>query len=93
MKEDIGVRLDGLINRLDGAHNALAGKHTAGHSIITISAGGVGIWLAVTACAVMLACNLFLAVLYIDQQSQIRQLNEFLSAIYMIAPQLKPKGS
>lgn len=59
-------------------------------SNININAGGVGVWIATTACAVMLAINMFMVALYLDQQQQIRDLDAYLSAIYMMAPSLKP---
>lgn len=62
----------------------------ASQSTITINAGGIGVWIASTACAVMLAVNMFMVALYLDQQQQIRDLDAYLSAIYMMAPSLKP---
>ena len=62
-------------------------------STVTLNAGGIGVWIACTCCAVMLACNLFLVALYVDQQSQLRNLHEYISAIYQAAPYLKPKES
>ena len=59
-------------------------------STVTIQASGIGVWVASTCCAVMLAVNLFMVALYLDQQQQIRDLDAYLSAIYMMAPNLKP---
>lgn len=77
--------------RLEQASRNLAGN-TGNQSTITLNAGGLGIWLSVTCCVVMLATNLFLVALYLDQQRQIASLNEYLAAIYMLAPSLKPEG-
>lgn len=88
---DIGDKLDMASERLERAVKTLSGFNTGNQSTIHINAGGIGVWLACSMCAVMLACNVFLAVLYIDQQRQIASLNEYLAAIYMIAPDLKPK--
>jgi hypothetical protein len=88
---DMADKLDQASSRLEGAAKALAGFNTGNQSQIHINAGGIGVWLACTACAVMLAVNLFLVALYLDQQQQIRQLGEYLQAAYMMAPQLKPE--
>lgn len=60
---------------------ALAKAHN-GHSVgnITINAGGIGVWIAATCCAVMLASLLVLAIVgaaaYTDMRSDIRRLND-----------------
>jgi len=63
------------------------------NSTITVNAGGLGIWVAVAACAVMLGVNLFLAVIVIDHGRKIDDLNDYLTAVCMMAPHLKPKDS
>jgi hypothetical protein len=83
--------LDVATERLERAARTLSGFNAGNQSSIHINAGGMGVWLACTACAVMLAVNLFLVALYIDQQQQIRQLGEYLQAIYMMAPSLQPE--
>lgn len=60
---------------------------------ITVQAGGIGLWLAVTCCAVMLAANVFLAVLVMDHSRKIDDLGDYLAAIYAQAPHLKPAES
>lgn len=77
--------------RLESAARSLSGVGHSNHSNIHLNAGGIGVWVASTCCVVMLACNLFLLALYLDQQRQIASLNEYLSAIYMLAPSLKPE--
>ena len=66
-------------------------------SAVTINAGGVGVWIAATCCAVMLAANVFLAAFVLDLKNEMRDqarrisdLDAYLSAIYMQAPHLKP---
>jgi hypothetical protein len=76
--------------RLEQASRNLSGN-AGNQSNITLNAGGIGVWLSATCCLVMLACNVFLLALYLDQQRQIASLNEYLSAIYMLAPSLKPE--
>lgn len=65
------------------------GRNSA-NSTITVHHDGKGTWIAVTACLVMLAVNIFLAVLVIDHSRKIDDLGDYLSAIYMQAPHLKP---
>lgn len=72
---------DALLRRTDTNSNRAS---------ITINAGGVGVWLCATCCAVMLACNVFLAVLVTSNNREISDLNDKLSAIYMLAPHLQP---
>lgn len=87
--DDSHKALKEAAERFEAASRNLA--NSGNQSTITINAGGVAVWVATTACAVMLACNVFLAVLYVDQQRQIDGLQEYLSAVYMLAPSLKPK--
>lgn len=74
-------RTDALLRRTDANSNT---------ATISINAGGVGVWIAATACAVMLACNVFLAALVIDHARRLSDLDAYLAAIYMQAPHLKP---
>lgn len=57
---------------------------------ITVSAGGVGVWISATAAILCLFATLLLAVLYVDQRREIDDLNHYLQAIYAQAPHLKP---
>lgn len=69
---------------------------------IKIHAGGVGIWIATTCCLIMLAV-IFVGGLWLSreftakdktdaqQAQQISDLNAYLQAIYVNAPDLKPK--
>lgn len=68
----------------------MLGSPSTSTATITVSAGGVGLWIAVTCCVVMLAANLFLAAIVMDHSRKIDDLGDYLSAIYMQAPQLKP---
>lgn len=69
-----------------------------GSSNIQINGGGVGVWIATVCCALMLGMGLIGAMVIVDlrQQigdanSQIRDLRDYLSAIYAQAPHLKPE--
>lgn len=63
-----------------------------GHAQITVSAGGIGVWIAAMCCVVMLVVALFLGLLYVDHSRKIDSLNDYLNAIYMQAPHLKPES-
>ena len=69
---------------------------------VHISAGGVGVWLATTACLIMLAAFLVsgfwilsesnkLQAELIELRAKDQQHDDYLSAIYIQAPELKPK--
>lgn len=60
---------------------------------VTVQAGGIGVWAAVTCCAVMLAVNLCLLLVLSGHDRKIERLEDYLQAIYTQAPHLKPKDS
>lgn len=89
-------------------HKVVAGptssqQATSGTAHVTINAGGMGIWICVTCCIAMLV-GLMIGCFWISSQASaqrermdkmerdVRDLNDYLSAIYVAAPQLKPKG-
>lgn len=85
---------DRLLSELLGRNNSRAEIH--------VNAGGMGVWVATTACCVMLAVNLVMVVMFLstearytaemkDQSSKISKMQDYLNAIYAQAPQLKPK--
>lgn len=87
--EDELRRFEAAVDRLAAAMNQPA--NTGNQSTITISAGGIGVWLAVSACAVMLAVNVALMVMLLNHDRKIDDLSHYLNAIYMVAPSLKPE--
>lgn len=62
----------------------------AGNSVVTINAGGAGVWIAVTCCVVSFVINIGLAVAFVNHDRKIDDLGDYLNAIYMMAPSLKP---
>ena len=62
----------------------------ASTSVIAVNAGGVGVWIATTACVVMLAVNLGLMFMLFSHERKIERMQDHLNAIYMMAPSLKP---
>jgi len=83
------------IARLERAVKALGEvmqpANSGSQSTVTINAGGVGVWIAVTASVVMLAVNMVLVVLLANHDRKIDELQDYVHAIYMMAPQLKPE--
>lgn len=71
------------------------GSTNSAASNININAGGIAVWAAVTACLVMLAVTIvsaiFVSIVLNDQGRQIGRAQDHLTAIYMMAPHLKPK--
>lgn len=65
--------------------------HNESSSRIEVNAGGLGVWISATCCAGMLGIGIFSAIVIVDQQRQIADLQHYLSAIYMQAPHLKPE--
>lgn len=64
-------------------------------SHLNVNAGGMGVWSAVTACLITLfACvpaMAILAVLVIDQGRKIERLEDYIQAVYRVAPELQKK--
>ena len=91
LDEDLIARFAAAVDRVSRVSQSIGqGPLNAGSSVITVNAGGIGVWIAGTCCLVMLAVNLFLAAMLIDHSRKIDDLRDYLNAIYMMAPQLKP---
>lgn len=82
-------KADELVTELKAFRNLSPESGNA--TSVTISAGGMGVWIATTACLMMLVLNIALAMLYLDLSRKYDRMQDHLSAIYMMAPQLKPK--
>lgn len=63
----------------------------ANNAVITVNAGGVGVWVAVTACMAMLVLNIALLFILSGHDRKIERMQDHLNAIYMMAPHLKPE--
>lgn len=85
MSDDLGALLEEA--------RALRGSLASGNSAatITINAGGIGVWLAITGCFVMLVLNIALLVFFMRTDREVSEQGHQLNAIYMMAPHLKPK--
>lgn len=69
----------------------LLGGRNNNRTEVHINAGGIGVWIATSACCVMLAINIGLGVLLVNHDRKLDELNNYLNAIYMMAPHLKPE--
>lgn len=58
---------------------------------ITIAAGGIGVWVVMVMFAFMVGLNWSMNTQLSDQERKIERLEDYLSAIYRQAPQLKPE--
>jgi hypothetical protein len=58
---------------------------------ITVNAGGLGVWIATTACCVMLGISVLLGLAVVDLSRKVSELENYVHAIYMMAPSLKPE--
>jgi hypothetical protein len=88
MEEPTHITAERIVRELTGA--ALKNDNS---TRVHINAEGFGAWLAGTAAALMLGMNVFLAALVIDHSRKLDNLHDYLSAIYMQAPHLKPKDA
>lgn len=87
--------LDKWVRSIDKA--SAASTPAIGNATISVNAGGVGLWIAVTCCAMMLCVtvigSIFMTVYIEGQNLEMHRMQDYLNAIYAQAPQLKPKDS
>lgn len=55
----------------------------------TVNAGGVGVWLCVTACSVMFAITVVIAVMFLDLSRKYDRMQDYYNIILQHAPALK----
>jgi hypothetical protein len=106
MTDETTDQLDRLEQTARDLQKLMHQNRSIGNATInaSVNAGGVGIWIAVTCCCVMLSC-IVIGSLWatremarFDQEMQARKdenskMSAYLSAIYVQAPQLKPKST
>ena len=85
---ELVVAMNRLVDRMDRMEQ---GRTPASHAEVSVSAGGVGVWIATMSAVVCFLMTMVLLVLYVDQSRKIDDLGDYLSAIYMQAPHLKPE--
>ncbi|GAA0696446.1 hypothetical protein ISN75_06900 [Dyella marensis] len=104
MSLDVGdiEKFNEVVKRIDRVLDRMGDSKNIGTANVNINAGGVAVWIAVTCCVAMLAATMVGAVWLgrefgamesanHQQDKRISDLNDYLSAIYMQAPQLRPK--
>jgi hypothetical protein len=64
---------------------------SASANTITVNAGGIGIWVCATFCALCLLTSFFVLWIVSDIRQNDRDQGNQLNAIYMMAPHLKPE--
>ena len=84
---ELTVALNRFIDRLDRMDRS---SNTAQ---ISVSAGGVGTWIAAFCAGLCFVMTMVLLVLYVDQSRKVDDLGDYLQVIYQHAPQLKPQES
>lgn len=82
---ELTVALNRFIDRLDRI------ERPASHAQVSVTAGGVGVWIATMAAVVCFVMTMVLLILYVDQSRKIDDLGHYLQAIYAQAPSLKPE--
>jgi hypothetical protein len=96
---------DRIIEAFQGLRDSLEALHSLDRSQrqeFHINAGGVGVWIATTCCVAMICCMLIGSIFLTfelssihqdnaDRKSESARMQSYLSAIYNIAPSLKPK--
>lgn len=88
------AEVDEVIKRVNRAAERVEKMAEGGNrntTRIEINAGGVGVWLAASSCAVMLVLNIALLFMLAGHDRKIERLQDYLQAIYAQAPHLKPK--
>jgi|SRR6478752_7145369 len=86
--EDVVKRVNRTLDKVDDMAGLANNRNTAK---IEVNAGGIGLAFALAACALMLGINLGLAIMVVNHDRKIDELNNYLNAIYMMAPHLKPE--
>ena len=71
------------MDRIERAQNS-------NQTVVSVNAGGVGLWIAVTCCIVSFVINAAIAVAFLSHDREIERLQDYLAVIYSQAPHLKP---
>lgn len=95
--DEKAIELSKHLDRLEGALRRLSTNTGGNTATISVQAGGIGLWICVTCCAVMFALTVAIVVVggiaYTSTQQRLDRMQDYISSIYQIAPQLKPKES
>lgn len=73
------------LDRAEEIQRRFAQPSNSSASTITVNAGGIGVYIAVTCCAVMLAVNILLVAIIVDHSRKLDRLQDYVTATYMIS--------
>lgn len=92
MRDEQG-ELVAALNRFSDKADALLRTGNNNNAKITVNAGGIGVWVSVTACLMMLAVNMMVIALFVTHDRKISAMQDYLNAIYMQAPPAQTEGN
>lgn len=85
--------LKAQIDRAEAVVKALSQPVNSSASNINIHAGGIGVWICCTFCALCLMASMFTLWVVSEIKQNDRDQGNQLNAIYMMAPHLKPENN
>lgn len=85
-----GAKLAEALEKFSRKADQLMDSGNRNTAKIEVNAGGAGVWIATTACCVMVAVGLFMGLWVVDLSRKVERLGDYLQAIYAQAPHLKP---
>lgn len=86
------ARLDRLENQFNKMGTFPAASNESGtqnNATWNVNAGGAGVWIATTACLMMLVMNVILGFLYLDLRRESARTADYQQTEYMLIPDLK----
>lgn len=84
-------RLAESLERLDKSLGKLESRGWGGSSNVTINAGGVGVAVSLMCVVILVVISIFQNIESAQMSRKYDRMQDHLSAIYMMAPQLRPK--
>lgn len=88
-----GARLAEALEKFSRKADQLMEAGNRNTAQIEVNAGGTGVWIATTACLVMVAVSLFMGLWVVDLSRKVERLEDYLQAVYAQAPHLKPEDA
>lgn len=73
--------------------DALLPRSASNAAVISVNAGGVGIWICAFFSVITFLMFCVMLVLFVNHDRKIDDLNHIVSAIYMVAPELNQRNS
>lgn len=94
MADPIGARITGVEHKVNDIREAVEriatnrdGSQSVSH--VTIAAGGFGLWVASTACMVMLVLNVVLGFMYLDLRRSVDRVEDYQQTTFSVVPKLR----